>query len=107
MTSPRPTLSPDLIAYMEERERQRLAEANETLAAMTRRERRLVREAAVMGYVRGSMHGQMEGRDAVLPKDSEMVREVIECCRIMSDLYPVMSHLRSAKAARPGSTAVD
>lgn len=91
-------IPPELVTYFKNRKRQRLAEVNETLAAMTRRERRLVREAAVMGFVRGSMFGQMEGPDARLPMDSEMLREVIECCRSMSDLYPVISHMRAARS---------
>lgn len=79
-----------LIAYLATREQQRAAAVDATLACLTERERRLIREAAVMGYVRGRMHPQ--GQDQ--PKDSAVLAEVVDACLAIPDLYPVISGVR-------------
>ena len=79
-----------LIRYLADRDAQRTRDVETTLAAMTERERRLIREAAVMGYVRGRMHPA----DVDHPKDSAVVYEVIAACLAASDLYPVISGVR-------------
>jgi hypothetical protein len=57
------------------------------LDAMTPRERRLVRDAAVMGYVRGNMAGKCG--DFTIPPDVEILHEVVDACLAFPDLYPV------------------
>ncbi|NUU26031.1 MAG: hypothetical protein HOV68_31710 [Streptomycetaceae bacterium] len=88
-----------LIRYLADRDAQRANDVAATLAAMTERERRLVREAAVMGYVRGRMHPA----NADHPKDSAVLHEVIACCLTTSDLYPVISGIRPCReCTHPG-----
>jgi len=61
-------------------------------------ERRLVREAAVMGFILGERHGwhtaTMPGTarhaDGVFPRDMDIVQDVIEHCDATSDLYPYL-----------------
>lgn len=85
-----------LIRYLADRDAQRTRDVESTLAAMTERERRLIREAAVMGYVRGRMHPA----DAEHPKDSAVLHEVIAACLATSDLYPVISGVRPCRECR-------
>jgi hypothetical protein len=58
---------------------------------MTQRERALLREAAVLGYVIGATHGPYrEG----IPKDSAIVAEVLEAAECsFPDLYPLLAAL--------------
>lgn len=79
-------LPPFLVEYMLKRDAQRLDAVNDLLGKLTAREQRLVREAAVMGYVRGSMHP----KDEKIPKDSSILTEVVDACLAAPDLYPVM-----------------
>lgn len=79
-----------LVDYMRKRDQQRADEVNSVLAALTDRERRLVREAAVMGYV----HGRQHPAGADHPKDSTVVANVIAACLSNSDLYLVLSGVR-------------
>jgi hypothetical protein len=90
---------PDGLArYFALRQQQRDAEVNQVLARMTERERRLVREAAVMGYVRGAL-AAAGGRPAPpIPPDSAVVADVVSACLTMSDLYPVIAALGSTEA---------
>lgn len=78
------SLDADLIQYFATREQQRDQQVRRILATLSDREQQLVREAAVMGYVRGSMsaHPSLE-----IPKDAAIVWEVIDACRAMPDLY--------------------
>lgn len=81
-----------LARYLTVRARQRSDEAELVLTGMTKREIRLVREAAVMGFVRGGMGVQHDGDGArVIPKDSAILVEVITACLGMVDLYPEMT----------------
>lgn len=77
---------------------QRRAErAGVALSILSRHERRIVREAAVMGYVLGERAGAVkahrggaaDGRD--FPADAAIVRQVIEHCDSTSDLYPYLA----------------
>lgn len=56
------------------------------LASLTERERRLMREAAVMGYFRGRMHPDSEPH----PKDSAVFTEVVDACIAIPDQYPAV-----------------
>lgn len=62
-----------LAAYFETRARQREQETDDRLAELTPRERSLVRDAAVMGYVLGRMHPEDEPH----PKDTPVMRAVV------------------------------
>lgn len=61
--------------------------AEQVLAAMTKRERALVREVAVMANVLALPHGQRPARD------SEVLANVIIHCLRMPDLYPTVDRL--------------
>jgi hypothetical protein len=82
-----------IVGYMAERDAERSDRVGATLAAMTDRERLLVREVAVMAFVRGRIFGQSTPRDEPHPKDSEVVYEVVACAQSpsMADHYPVLS----------------
>jgi hypothetical protein len=87
-----------LLAYFETRQQQRADERNAVLRGLTKREQQLVREAAVMGYVRGTMAHSKE-----IPDDSAVTAHVIDCCLGFPDLYPAMTRARRrgrAAAAR-------
>jgi hypothetical protein len=72
---------------MEQRRAERADAVNAVLGALTPKERHLIHDAAVMGYVRGLLHGKHTPNDGV-PKDSLIVAEVIDACLAMPDLYP-------------------
>lgn len=83
--------APEIAAYLQQRDQQRAARVHETYYAMTPREQRLVREVAVMAYVRGMIAGQCG--DTKPPPDSAVVVHVIACCQGMPDLYPTINAL--------------
>lgn len=97
------TVDPELmdgIARMMEVNRQRRADRAATAIETLRPfERRIVREAAVMGYVLGRREGLVLGRSgrSILddgddyPHDSDILRNVIEHCDSTSDLYPYLA----------------
>ncbi|MFF1916142.1 hypothetical protein ACFVYE_32065 [Streptomyces sp. NPDC058239] len=81
------TLPEWLIAYMDQRAINRVNAVNSVLADLTERERGLVRDAAVMGYVRGSLHPKGEE----IPLDAGIVADVIHACLSRTDLYPTLT----------------
>jgi hypothetical protein len=85
-----------LVAYLAERDAQRARDVDATLACLTERERRLVREAAVMGYVQGRRHP----KDAAHPKDSAVLRLVIDAAIAVPDLYPVITGVQPCSECR-------
>lgn len=76
-----------LVTYLESRDTARANAINDFLATLSNRERSLMREAAVMGYVRGRMHPQDEKH----PKDSAVFAEVLDAALAIPDLYPTIS----------------
>lgn len=88
-TPPVPTMGARLATYLTARDAQRHAAADRALGAMSERERRLVREAAVMGYVQGTR----APAGAAVPPDTQIVATVISACQHMPDLYPVTASL--------------
>jgi hypothetical protein len=80
----------EVLRYMQIRDQQRIDAAAHVLQAMTGRERRLFREAAVMGYVQG-VRSVPGGHNATIPPDSNIVFAVIAGARSMKDLYPVIN----------------
>ncbi|MFP8960014.1 hypothetical protein ACLIYP_05490 [Streptomyces nanhaiensis] len=89
MTIPLPDF---LIRYLAERDAQRADAVTTLLASLTDRERALVKDAAVMGYVRGRMHPQDEDH----PKDHVVLAEVIDACLAHPDLYPAIAAVSAA-----------
>lgn len=85
-----------LSAYFETRQQMRADDRDAVLRGLTKREQQLVKEAAVMGYVRGTMAQSKE-----IPADTDILALVIDCCLGFSDLYPAMT-----RARRRGSAAV-
>lgn len=84
----------ELLRYMDAQQQRRHDRVQATLGAMTDRERCLVREAAVMGYVRGMYAGN--GGICTPPPDTWVQNHVIECCFGFPDLYPTMTALTNS-----------
>jgi hypothetical protein len=84
--------------YFDRRAKDR-AEAVERLAAgFTERELRLIREAAVMGYVLGGMGGGHHGK---IPPDGQIASEVMDACMSHPDLYPTITGVDRLEAEEP------
>lgn len=77
----------NLLTYIANRDAARHAHAAEVYGALTERERALVKDAAVMGFVQGLMREREEG----VPKDSQIVALVVEACLAQPDLYPAIN----------------
>lgn len=105
-----PKIEEGLLRYFAVRQQERADEVAAALARLSVPERRLLREAAVMGYVRGVMAGGVAARAGIrepeIPPDSAVVAEVVSCCQSMSDLYPFIAGLirrrRGGGAVHPG-----
>jgi len=79
----------DLIAaYLDTRARQRTEVVDRLASRFTELELRLIREAAVMGYVQGVMSGPHRDK---IPPDEQIVREVMDACLSHPDLYPTIT----------------
>jgi len=79
-----------LVHYLAARDAQRTEDVESVLASLTERERRLVREAAVMGYVQGRQHPAGDDH----PKDAAVLSLVVDACLANRDLYPVITGVR-------------
>jgi hypothetical protein len=84
-----------LVAYLAERDAQRADAVTDFLAGLTDRERALVKDAAVMGYVQGRRH--LEGE--LHPKDGWVLATVIDACFAFPDLYPAINHATKTEGA--------
>jgi hypothetical protein len=73
--------------YFTNRQATRAARVRAFLDSLTARERALFRDAAVMGYVRGTMHP----KDERIPKSREVLAEVVDACFALPDLYPAVA----------------
>jgi hypothetical protein len=99
------TLPDGLADYLAARDQQRLNAANRALSTLRPYERRLVCEAAVMGYVLGRQDGLVKARQggSILddadgfPHDSEILTSVVQHCISTDDLYP---HIAEASEGR-------
>jgi prenyltransferase beta subunit len=76
-----------LTAYFADRERARAEAVQAFLDSLTDRERALVHDAAVMGYVRGSMHPRGEE----IPLNAPIVAHVVNACFAFPNLYPAVN----------------
>lgn len=82
-------LPEQLLTYFATRQAQRAEAVDTFLAGLTDYERGLFHDAAVMGYVRGSMHP----RDAEIPLNKAIVADVVNACFAHSQrhLYPAVN----------------
>lgn len=80
-----------LAEYMTKQDEARLQHVLRVLAAMTKRERQLVWEIAVMASTQGQMRGG--GVRQPPPPDSSVVRQAVLGCLYMEDLYPTFARL--------------
>lgn len=86
-------LSPELLAYLAKRATGRAARADVAWNTLTRYERRVVKDAAVMGFVLGDRHGRTRSvldSDDDYPTDMTIVQNVLEHCDSTADLYPYL-----------------
>lgn len=80
-----------LLRYFAIREQHRADEIAAVLNRLTEREQVLVREAAVMGFVRGSMFGAGSQKTPEIPRDSRIVAEVVGAVLSFPNLYPTLT----------------
>ncbi len=81
----------ELLAYLAAREEQRANRVQMTYATLTKREKALVTEAAVMGFFQGTQAAG--GFNAKIPKNSVVTTVVIDACLAYPDLYPAMDRV--------------
>ena len=89
------SMDAQLLTYFEQRQQMHADDRAAVLRGLTKREQQLIRESAVMGYVRGVMAHRKE-----IPADSDVLALVVDCCLNFPDLYPAMK-----RARRRGETA--
>ncbi|MFG2001723.1 hypothetical protein ACGFNU_21485 [Spirillospora sp. NPDC048911] len=77
----------DMVRYLAARDREHAREIAEALDTLTPREQRLIKEAAVMGYVRGSL---ATGARVQIPPDSVVLSDVVGACIANSDRFPLI-----------------
>lgn len=82
-----PEIPEALLNYFSARQRERHERVNRVVGSLSEHERALVREAAVMGYVQGTLD-QRAGVE--FRKDSAIVWTVIDACQAHADLYPTL-----------------
>ena len=83
---PEPIADP-LLCYLAKREAARAQRVQAFLDSLTDRERALVGDIAVMGYVQGTMHP----KDDPLPKRSYVLANVVDACLAFPEQYPVVA----------------
>ena len=76
-----------LLDYFIKRQEQRAAAVAAFLDSLSDYERGLFHDAAVMGYVRGSLHPRGEE----IPLNPAIVADVVNACFAHSDLYPTVN----------------
>ncbi len=91
------SLPEGLTDYLAARDQQRQERVEQQWSALSKREQRLVREAAVMGYVNG-FRASPYRKD--IPPDSTIVTEVLSAADAFSDLYPTLHRAGRRKAKR-------
>lgn len=88
------TMLDGLTDYFAARQQERDKRVVDKWTGLSRREQRLVREAAVMGYVQGYLDGKVQKEHA---KDTAIVRMVLEAVDHFADLYPFLAALPKRK----------
>ncbi|MFH8813050.1 hypothetical protein ACH4GZ_38625 [Streptomyces hygroscopicus] len=76
-----------LADYFAKRDAARANRVRAFLDSLTDRERALVQDIAVMGYVRGTMHSEGDR----IPKSPAILSEVVDACFAFPDLYPAVA----------------
>lgn len=85
-------LSPEIVEILGVRARLRQDKRIEALARFTPREQRLIREASVMGFVRGVRYeGYRRDDEPEIPRDGWIVEQVLGGCLSFEDLYPLIA----------------
>jgi hypothetical protein len=105
MSDINPEIADSLRDYLAGRGSRRAEAVDRALATLRPFERRLVREAAVMGYVRGAMRGRARATmglpsDGDIGQDAATLFEVIDGCIGMSDLYPYLAAASEGRRRR-------
>ncbi len=105
-----PEIEQQLAADFAGRARQRMDRVNTALATLRPYERRLVREAAVMGYVLGHRDGGIDARhsglrtipelEAAFPHDGQILADVVAHCDSSSDTYPYIGEACDGRRRR-------
>lgn len=88
MTEPTADIPDALVAYLQQRDLQRAQDVAALLSTFTERELRLMKEAAVMGYVQGVRHGPYRDH---YPGDEAVFLEAMEACLHFRELYPTIT----------------
>lgn len=108
-----------LAQYFATRQQQRTDRVEEFLGTLTPRERWLLREGMVMGYVLGDRRGAATAATRwtagaeEFPGDAEIVASVVAHCQSTADLYPVIAGspyqlvLKLARAAERPVTLIE
>lgn len=100
MTAPgNPPIPAELAAYLAGREQARAEELAYVFGRLSPREQRLVKEAAVMGYVQGT-RAVPGGYGARIPPDSQVLALVAGACLAMPELYPGFARLARPRPQR-------
>lgn len=102
-----PPIDEKLMAYLGARWDHEAARVKDTVAAMNPRERKLVREAAIMGFVRGAMAGRLAGSAGMsvdIPDGTDILGEVVSACLSMPDLYPTFKRMEQVAVRRAGGS---
>lgn len=73
--------------YFAKRQAARAKRVRDFIDSLNPRERALVQDVAVMGYVRGSMHPH----DEEIPLNAAILADVINACFAYPDLYPAIA----------------
>lgn len=94
-----PEIEADLLRVFADGERRRAAQVERTLETLTPRERRLVREAAVMGYVEGAMDAAPTKRGNI-PQDSAIVAQVVLACISASERFGMIAAASEGRRPR-------
>jgi hypothetical protein len=76
-----------LVDYFAKRRADRAQVVDDFLAKLTPREKALITQAAVMGWVQGVRHHDAER----IPKNTPLLAHVIDACFSFPDLYPAVT----------------
>lgn len=87
-----------LVDYILKRDQQYMQDVNDFLASLTQRERLLLKDIAVMGYVQGMRRPKNEK----IPTDGAIVCTVVHACFAFSDKYPAVRGQRAEMNCRHG-----